>query len=475
VYTKGKYEVQNFSDKNVLLYCRTPINIEYISRTLKDLGVTFHIVSDDSDLHNKLTGTEWDFVFAEADMAYTAQYIIKSRELGTKIVMLSDSYDATYEARDGQDFTLLIMPAYFIPIVNVLSGRGGDYSSDNQLTEPFTAPDARILLVDDIETNLKVGEGLLRLYGTSIDTCLSGISAIEAVKSKEYDLVLMDHMMPEMDGVETVKIIRSMGGKYADLPIVALTANAIVGAREMFLANGFNDFLSKPIEVYKLNGILAKWIPKEKQQQSSLSAAQDTKGEEPVISIEGVDAERGISLSGGKTKNYLETLSVFYKDGKAKIKQLTDCLKAGNLTLYTTYVHALKSACANIGALNLSEEAKILEAAGIKNDMEHISSANDGFIADLEKLLENIGKAVSAGSKKPDADFDEAIMNELLTKLKTALENFDVEAIDEATDALQEFAQHPDKGELIGTILQDAFVGKYKRALEALGEIISVV
>jgi predicted outer membrane protein len=103
--------------------------------------------------------------------------------------------------------------------------------------------------------------------------------------------------------------------------------------------------------------------------------------------------------------------------------------------------------------------------------MEHINSANDGFIADLTKLLDNIGEAVSA-AKKPGGGFDEAVMNELLIKLKTALENFDADAIDKTTEDLQEFVQHPEKGELISTILQDAFVGKYKQALELLGETI---
>ncbi len=133
----------------------------------------------------------------------------------------------------------------------------------------FNAPNARVLVVDDIEANLKVAKGLMQPYKMQIDLCQSGIEAIEMVKANSYDLVLMDQMMPEMDGVEATKLIRVMAGEnphYAELPIIALTANAVSGAKEMLFSKGFSDFLSKPIDTIELNSILEKWIPKEKQE-----------------------------------------------------------------------------------------------------------------------------------------------------------------------------------------------------------------
>ncbi|GBU23579.1 aerobic respiration control sensor protein ArcB [Fibrobacteria bacterium R8-3-H12] len=132
----------------------------------------------------------------------------------------------------------------------------------------FNAPNARVLVVDDIEANLKVAKGLMQPYKMQIDLCQSGIEAIEMVKANSYDLVLMDQMMPEMDGVEATKLIRVMAGEnphYAELPIIALTANAVSGAKEMLFSNGFSDFLSKPIDTIELNSILEKWIPKGKR------------------------------------------------------------------------------------------------------------------------------------------------------------------------------------------------------------------
>ena len=476
-YTETNAETPNFSDKRLLLYCRTDLCADYITRAFDDLAAEYHTASSEDELNKKLADGEWDFIFAEADMAYTADKIVREHKRAAKIVMLSDSYDAFYKARDNQDFSLLVMPAYFISIVNVLSGRGGDYVADSQNTEQFVAPDANVLIVDDIETNLKVGEGLLKLYGMSIDTCLSGKSAIEAVLAKEYDLVLMDHMMPEMDGIEATKIIRSLGGSHANLPVVALTANAIVGAKEMFLQNGFDDFLSKPIEVNKLNSILAKWIPAHKQMKAKTvprtDVDRDEKAEKTEISIADVDVTRGISLSGGSVENYLDTLAVFYKNGIEKIGELAKCVETENFSLYTTYIHALKSACANIGANMHSDNAMALEYAGIDQNNDFIKSHNEDFSDSLKELLENINAVITANTTMPDCDtLDEDVMKELLEQLKTAVEAFDIEAIEELTENLQDFKQLPEKGETVSSLLKDVFLSRYKLVLPQIDRLL---
>jgi CheY-like chemotaxis protein len=355
----------------------------------------------------------------------------------------------------------------------VLSGRDGDYLADSQNTEQFIAPTAYVLLVDDIETNLKVGAGLLKLYGIRIDTCLSGKAAIEAVLANNYDLVLMDHMMPEMDGVEAVKIIRALGGKHADLPIVALTANAIIGAKEMFLQNGFNDFISKPIEVSKLNSVLSKWLPSEKQIKAEPPTEPATSEDAEIeIVITGVDVKRGIALSGGGARDYLDTLSIYHKNGVTKLAEVAQCLESENLQLYTTYVHALKSASANIGANKISKEASALETAGINKDIDFIKTHTKDFLANLQKLLEGINATIAANSQKPEGEADESTMYALLAELKTAMEAFDADAIDEISEKLQDFTHLPDKGELLSDILQNVFVSQYKVALGQIEELL---
>ncbi|MCL2839696.1 MAG: ATP-binding protein [Defluviitaleaceae bacterium] len=466
------YEKLGQWNKRVLVYCRTPIEIVYILRSLQALDVDFSIATDEADLQFKLLEEDFDYIFAEADYVYTAQNIVKHNKLKVEVVMLIDSYEAFYNVNEGDSFPIIRMPVYLLPIVNLFSGEQRINSADSRQHKYFVMPEAKILVVDDIKTNLKVCEGLMRPYEVGITTCLSGKEAIAAVKVNHYDLVLMDHMMPEMDGLETVKIIRSLNhGAYENLPIIALTANAIVGAREMFLQNGFDDFLSKPIEIIKLNEILAKWIPKEKQQYTQPVTIHTR--ESVDIHIEGVDTTNGLLLSGGDIKRYIDILTTFHKDSLTKIIELSNCLKTNNLLLYATYIHALKSASANIGAKVFSEKAKIMEEASIRNDIDFIVNYHDDFAMELEALLENINMFLDNNAKNYDEKvFNIDFMKDNLLALKRALDDFDVDGIEVISESLQDFTHHPDMGDTIHDILQNAFLNKYKQAEIQIEDII---
>jgi len=252
---------------SAVIFCKTPLIAEYLSRTLSDLSIIHTVASGESDLKAKLSRYDWDYVFAEGEScACYAQRIISDIGYNAEVIMLVDSYDVISEVEHEHSFPALMMPAYFLPVLNVIS----DTENSRSLHEPnitkFTAPDAKVLVVDDVDTNLYVVEGLLAPYGVEVTLCTSGNEAIEHVLATDFDLVFMDHMMPNMNGLEAVKIIRELNeGAYAKLPIVALTANAIVGAREMFLESSLDDFISKPIDVDKLALVLSRWIPKEKQ------------------------------------------------------------------------------------------------------------------------------------------------------------------------------------------------------------------
>jgi CheY-like chemotaxis protein len=187
----------------------------------------------------------------------------------TKIAVLTEFGETVHDNR----INVLAMPVYALSIANILNGTtdGFFYGENNEFLVRFTAPEASVLLVDDVVTNLKVANGLLLPYKMRVDLCKSGVTAIEAVKTNRYDIVFMDHKMPGMDGIEATQRIRAMGEEeayYKEVPVIALTANAVLGTKEMFLENGFNDFLSKPIDTVKLNAVLEKWIPKIKQKSA---------------------------------------------------------------------------------------------------------------------------------------------------------------------------------------------------------------
>lgn len=301
----------------------------------------------------------------------------------------------------------------------------------------FNAPSAKVLIVDDIYTNLQVAEGLLAPYRMQIDLCGSGAEAIQAAQTNSYDLIFMDHMMPEMDGIEATKRIRELG---LNLPIIALTANAVSGTRKMFIANSFNDFLSKPIDTAKLNAILERWIPKEKQETPKEEAGKE----------------------GDSEKKRIRMLTAFYKDGIQKIDEIKNCLETDNYSLYTTLVHGLKSAAANVGAAELSEQARELEMAGKREDYAYIRTKNDGFLAALQESLDDISGKLPANKTEP-TDF--GILKAELFKLKDAINAFDLADIDKALNALQTFPQAEN-------ILQSALIGDHDKAISMINDLL---
>jgi len=471
--------VVNSNQKRVLVYERRDIYANSIVFSIKSLGVDCALVLSDSELLAKMASTAYSFIFISFALFTKNRGTIAKFGENTKIVVLTDFG----EAIPDKNLSVLAMPAHSVSIADILNGISGSfsYNESNELIVRFTAPDAKVLVVDDINTNLKVAEGLLLPYKMQVNLCNSGLAALEALKSTRYDLLFMDHKMPGMDGIETTTRIREMGDKdpyFNTVPVIALTANAVSGTKEMFLENGFNDFLSKPIDTVKLNAILEKWIPKEKQ---TISAAEDGKKaarkEREInsdIKIEGIDVNRGIALSGGITEQYLDTLVLFYKDGREKINELTKCLEKDDLALYTIYVHALKSASANIGARALSEAAKVLEEAGDNEDLVYVKTHNAVFLTDLRSLLDRINDVLTAFKKntvekKKDAEKTRAD----LVKLKTAIDDLDAGSINDIIEELRQSTHGEDMETVIEDISDNILVAEYEKALGLINSIIS--
>jgi len=468
--------VEKPEEKNVLVYERNEIYADSIVCTVDNLGVNCERAEDDDILREKLKSKKYTFLFVSYSLLEHARKIMKELKSNAKIVVLTEFGDTIAD----MSLNILAMPVHSISVANILNGVSDNfsYSTNESIVARFIAPKARILIVDDINTNLKVAEGLMLPYQMQVDLRSNGIEAVETVKTNNYDLVFMDHMMPEMDGIEATKLIRKMGKEnphYAELPIIALTANAISGTKEMFLANGFNDFLSKPIDIIKLNAILTRWIPKEKHEkyEPKIVEVEASNFETEKIKIAGVDVKKGISMTGGTLKSYMQTLAVFHKDGLQKIDEIKDSLETSNYLLYATYVHALKSALANIGASKLSEKAKDLEAAGKKRDAAFINSNNFKFLMGLEALLNNLEEIISLGnSGEHKAAVDLELLRSELNMLKEALESLDSTAIDKTVDRLRDFSQADGVGQNVENILQSVLIGEYDEAVAMIDALM---
>jgi len=462
----------------VIVYERREIFANSIAFTIDNLGVPCTLVLSNSDLQAKLSAEEYNFIFISFSLYESNRSAITKLGKQAKVVLLAEFGETTNEKK----LSTLAMPVYCVSIANILNGASESFNlNENEETiGRFVAPEAIVLIVDDVGTNLKVAQGLLLPYKMKVDLCRSGKDAIQALTDIRYDLVFMDHKMPNMDGVEATALIREKGDEdpyYKNVPIIALTANAVSGVKEFFLKSGFNDYLSKPIDTTKLNVILEKWIPKEKQRRQFAETGKITaKMNDEIhekIEIEGVNTERGIFLSGGAEESYLETLAIFQKDGFDKIKDINDSLNNGNLELYTIHVHALKSASANIGAEALSKASAVLEQAGERQDKEYIEAHTPELLASLEAMLHNIMNVlVLREDKSENNKYDMEELRLELSVLKEALESFDAGTINKSVDTLCDIVR---SGSLKGRILdisEKVLVGEYEDALDIIEELL---
>ena len=268
----------------------------------------------------------------------------------------------------------------------------------------FYAPEAKLLVVDDNAMNLKVFQGLLKNYGMQIDTAMSGRECLEMMTKKAYHIIFMDHLMPDMDGVETLKQTALLQNNLSrDAVIIILTANAVSGAREMFLREGFRDYLSKPISLPKLEEVILKYLPKELVEKENAHGAEE-KAEyiEKYASVSGdvknadlVDWEKGRALCANNEAFFRELLGVF-TETKHDL-ELERYLKEEDFENYRIKVHATKTNLANIGATEASEMAKKLELS-IKtdNNIDYVREHHREFISVYRQVVEAVKTYLSA-------------------------------------------------------------------------------
>lgn len=309
----------------------------------------------------------------------------------------------------------------------------------------FIAPEAHILLVDDNELNLVVAKELLKPLRMQIDTAENGLQAVKMVRGSQYDLVLMDHMMPVMDGIEAAKAIRALPeDKYQKLPIIALTANAMVDARKEFLNAGMNGFVAKPIDFARICNQLKLWLPKDlvrdvpKEEAKKLLADdlsdREIQPEDPQM---GFSFEEGVNHCGSKAA-LMKTIRIFYRTIDSKADKIEQCLKEGLIGDYVIEVHALKSSALLIGAVPLSEAAKELEGYGKQGKTELLEEKTPDLLAmyrDFKDIL------------KPYADKEEAARQEAsngewcqaLQQIHQCIEQFDLDGVDRIMEKLEEY------------------------------------
>ena len=392
--------------------------------------------------------------------SFTGNEAFFERIAGKAAVFLVQNRINAVKPSDG--IRVIYKPFYSLSAAAALNDDSEGRTADTAPQAGFIAPDAKILVVDDNIINLKVAVGLMKPYGMQVHTADSGRKAIEMLEqSRDYTMVFMDHMMPEMDGIEATGIIRGFEGRYfKELPVIALTANTVNDARDMFLRSGFDDFLAKPIDISMLDRVLRRFLPDDmrvravRSAQSEQTAQQTSEGarsravpaEKPKAAktpgapaMPEFDPSVGIRYTGGDEGLYLDILTEYTKNGNDMRESLIRACIDKNWKDFVIKVHALKSTSLNIGALPLSELAKRLELAGKAGEYDEVIRGSGelfdkyvkvlalttDYLAEKGIVLQNEGEEAPDESELTEVSREQ--LDELIRRFLTACDDFDRE------------------------------------------------
>ena len=375
---------------------------------------------------------------------------IEGTGLGISIVtkllsMMNSKLEVESEYGKGSCFSFIIYQAIVdaTPI--------GDYnerlifSQRSQAHEnlPY-APEAKILVVDDNAMNLKVASQLLSLFGIQPRLASSGLEALECLREEEFDIVFMDHMMPKMDGIETLHEAENQQLRKEETVFVVLTANAVAGARDKYLKEGFADYLSKPIDLLKLSKLLQKYLKKELFVEGP-KEEEAPKQKEEYPPIDGVDWNVAYA-NMPNTSMLLDLMHTFFENSKQDADELDDYMEQvlvkreeEGIESYRIKVHAMKNSCATLGAKEISEEAKALEYAARDEDLLFIEGHHEDFVSKYIALGEGIQKALFPNELPDRKEMDNDTLLRNLTLLETAMDEFDTITLQEISTLLKRY------------------------------------
>lgn len=387
---------------------RNPNVREYYNRMLgnivRGMNVQMHRVENLDNLKKLVSSIGITHLFVGGEEYSTDPEYIESLTRDMVVVVVADS---EFVLPAGSHIRHMDKPFYGFPVVAVLNSRLGEQEIDLKMT----CPGIRALVVDDEPMNLIVAKGIFSGYGISMVSAESGEEAIERCKETRFDIIFMDHMMPGMDGIETVKRLHAEKlNKSVDTPIVALTANAVSTAREMFMSAGFDGFVSKPIEIAELERTFKRVLPKNAiVYGEGPEKTTGTVDEWTLLDNSGIDTERGLYYSQGDGDLYKELLKRFVEEADAKKASLSRAYKEGDSKNYEIFIHALKSTSKMIGALELSEHAKELEELAKAGGQGITGALHDRMmemymhvVAVIKEALEKISDTSSAPAEISD-------------------------------------------------------------------------
>lgn len=381
-----------------------------ISHMIRDLDLTLHRIANMEELHGLILRNQLTHLFIGENEYKGNPSYFEELPLSVKVIML---VGRDFIVPKGSRIKILRKPLFCPQIVRILNaGILGDMDTPQE--KHMICPGVRVLVVDDEPMNRIVAEGIFKTYQMIVKTAESGAKAIALCENDAFDLVFLDHMMPEMDGVETLKKLRRIyEDQRREVKVIAFTANVVSGAREMFLKEGFDDFVSKPIETVELERVLRKVLPKSSIAFVEEEGKKNAHEEKPMIPMErmanepvfncdskedkrkclesvGIHIDTGMHYCGGDRELYKEVLTDFAGNAENKIKEIQTCFEQEDLENYCILVHALKSVAKTIGAASLSEHARQAEEASRNYDVDYVQKHNEELLLEYHHVVQSI-------------------------------------------------------------------------------------
>jgi len=463
------------SNLRVAVFMQDAKREEVLARMLTKLEVSHTCLGNLGEIFVEQDRAPITHLFVEYEKYREIKDVKELNDLGFIYVVFVDSIN---QVEKRPRVMYLKKPVWHRPVIDMF--KGIDYASQvsaGTTKETIMAVGVRILVVDDNDINLKVTKGLLQPYGISVDTAVSGSEAINLIRKNRYDMVYMDHMMPGMDGCEATRAVRNLGDPYyMMLPIIALSANAVEGSKEMFTEAGMNDFLYKPVEVKELEESLKKWLPKEKITME-VSESETALGSEGVATgFKKIDVSVGLGYTGGNVSMYQALIKDFALSVGEKKDLINQCVEKEDVARFTIEVHSLKSTAKTLGAVSLSETAYELEKLGHKRDLESIRSKINDLNAEINLVMEDLSPYMFVNEKKIQRiPVEREKVREALRNLFYAADDFDYDKARTIIFDLGNY-QYDDRLETVYVKMRDSiedidYDSTRKGALEMLANI----
>jgi len=478
-------KISQLKDYSVLVYCQEKYERDIWNESLSAFGLFPTFVTGPNAFRTTIENKKYTHIFVDEVFYSILGETIKTAELTNCVYIICDA-KSVYS--DFGKCRILRRP---ITCINMAQALNGVWEEDNYKVaaknETVIYPQAKVLIVDDSIVNLKVLEGILHTFKISVKRCTSGKEALEILKDEEFDLMILDQRMPEMDGIELLHNIKNLNNANSLVPVLCATADFGQEISRKLIAEGFQDYLAKPVRKFYLERMLRNYIPIElavnviTDDKENENKEKDQKEEKiPIENIDVIHFEQGINNVAGNKEAFGAVVVAYYNEGLRKLESVPK-LYESDISLYAIEVHALKSSSAAIGANAISERFKSLEFAGRADNREYIEGHSEEVFKDFEKVLEKVKEYLvdndllsNEEDSEPEGDLS-VLTKDLVEEIIDALSKYNLRLCEEKIRELHETNYGPDINKLVKDINTSFEMFDYHKVKEQLNSLLEII